>query len=319
MSSSDLKNPVFMAKSFLAGGIAGMTSKTAVAPLDRIKILLQVHNIHYKEYGVFTGLRAIIRNEKFLSLYKGNGAQMVRIFPYAAVQYMSFEIYKRGLSILFREAESGKVNHSLKFFAGSMAGVTSAMMTYPLDLVRARLAFHVSHAGVDGIKIPTSIVGTLVYVFQNEGRIVGLYRGITPTVLAMIPYGGCNFYMFERLKHLAVEYMPTICGYEKDGKTILNIPSKLLCGGIAGAIGQTIVYPLDVARRRMQLSMTSNETKKFSEGFLKTLNITYKDYGVARGLYRGMSINYIRAVPMVAVSFSTYEVCKQLLGLETGI
>ncbi len=71
MSSSDLRSPVFMAKSFLAGGIAGMTSKTAVAPLDRIKILLQVHNNHYKEYGVFTGLRAIIKKERFLSLYKG--------------------------------------------------------------------------------------------------------------------------------------------------------------------------------------------------------------------------------------------------------
>jgi solute carrier family 25 protein 16 len=243
---------------------------------------------------------------------------MVRIFPYAAVQFSSFEIYKRGLSIFFRESESGKVNHSLKFFAGSMAGVTSALMTYPLDLVRARLAFHVTQT-VEGLKFPTTIVGTLVHVFQNEGKMVGLYRGITPTVLAMIPYGGCNFYMFERLKHLAVEYMPSLCGYEKDGKTVLNIPSKLLCGGIAGAIGQTTIYPLDVARRRMQLSMTSNETKKYSEGFLKTLAITYRDYGVVRGLYRGMSINYIRAIPMVAVSFSTYEVCKQMLGLETGI
>jgi len=243
---------------------------------------------------------------------------MVRIFPYAAVQYMSFEIYKRGLSLVFKESESGKVNHKLKFFAGSMAGVTSAMMTYPLDLVRARLASHVTQT-VEGIKFPTTIVGTLIYVFQNEGRIVGLYRGITPTVLAMIPYGGCNFYVFERLKHFCVDYLPTICGYEKDGKVILNIPSKLLCGGIAGAIGQTLIYPLDVARRRMQLSMTSSETKKFSEGLFKTLAITYRDYGIVRGLYRGMSINYIRAIPMVAVSFSTYEVMKQMLGLDTGV
>lgn len=243
---------------------------------------------------------------------------MVRIFPYAAVQYLSFEIYKRGLSLFFKESESGKVNHKLKFFAGSMAGVTSAMMTYPLDLVRARLATHVTQT-VEGIKFPTTIVGTLIHVFQNEGKIVGLYRGITPTVLAMIPYGGCNFYMFERLKHLSIEYLPTVCGYEKDGKIVLNIPSKLVCGGIAGAIGQTTIYPLDVARRRMQLSMTSSETKKFSEGLFKTLAITYRDYGIVRGLYRGMSINYIRAIPMVAVSFSTYEVMKQMLGLETGI
>lgn len=61
----------FFAKSFFAGGLAGMTSKTTVAPLDRIKILLQVHNSYYKNFGVFSGLYAIIRQESFLSLYRG--------------------------------------------------------------------------------------------------------------------------------------------------------------------------------------------------------------------------------------------------------
>lgn len=72
-----------------------MCSKTAVAPLDRIKILLQAHSLHYKHLGVFTGLRHIVRKESFVALYKGNGAQMVRIFPYAATQFTAFEIYKK--------------------------------------------------------------------------------------------------------------------------------------------------------------------------------------------------------------------------------
>lgn len=72
-----------------------MCSKTTVAPLDRIKILLQAHSAHYKHLGVFSGLRQIVKKESFLALYKGNGAQMVRIFPYAAIQFTSFEIYKK--------------------------------------------------------------------------------------------------------------------------------------------------------------------------------------------------------------------------------
>lgn len=76
-------------------GVAGMCSKTTVAPLDRIKILLQAHSTHYKHLGVFSGLRHIVRKESFFALYKGNGAQMVRIFPYAAIQFTSFEIYKK--------------------------------------------------------------------------------------------------------------------------------------------------------------------------------------------------------------------------------
>jgi len=52
---------------------------------------------------------------------------------------------------------------------------------------------------------------------------------------------------------------------------------------------------------------------------LSTIALIYKENGVWRGLYRGMSINYLRAVPMVAVSFSTYEILKQLLDLDTGM
>lgn len=257
---------------------------------------------------------------------------MVRIFPYAAVQFMSFEAYKRALSKMITGVEMNDIskipkqsmNHELKFIAGSMAGVTSVLMTYPLDLVRARLASVVqtkeSISKMGKIATPTTILGTLLSVFRNEGGISGLYRGITPTILAMIPYGGCNFYMFERLKHWCVYYLPTMTCYRaSNDKLVLNVPSKLLCGGIAGAIGQTAIYPLDVARRRMQLAMTSSETAIYSESFLQTLVITYRSHGIIRGLYRGMSVNYIRAVPMVAVSFCTYELLKQMFGLDTGI
>lgn len=72
-----------------------MCAKTTVAPLDRIKILLQAQSSQYKHHGVFGGLMAIVKQESFLALYKGNGAQMVRIFPYAASQFTSFEIYKK--------------------------------------------------------------------------------------------------------------------------------------------------------------------------------------------------------------------------------
>lgn len=50
-----------------------------------------------------------------------------------------------------------------------------------------------------------------------------------------------------------------------------------------------------------------------------TLTLIYRENGIAKGLYRGMSINYLRAIPMVAVSFSTYEVMKQMLHMDTGM
>lgn len=54
-------------------------------------------------------------------------------------------------------------------------------------------------------------------------------------------------------------------------------------------------------------------------GMFRTLTLIYNENGIIRGLYRGMSINYLRAIPMVAVSFSTYEILKQALQLDTGM
>ena len=58
---------------------------------------------------------------------------------------------------------------------------------------------------------------------------------------------------------------------------------------------------------------------KFTGRTLEVLAATYREAGLLRGLFRGMSVNYLRAVPMTAVSFSVYESVKQMLGLQTGL
>ncbi|XP_046671704.1 graves disease carrier protein-like isoform X1 [Homalodisca vitripennis] len=303
----------FVLKSLLAGGVAGMFSKTTVAPLDRIKILLQAHSTHYKHLGVFSGLKEIIKREKFFALYKGNGAQMVRIFPYAATQFTTFELYKKWSAVLL-----GPNSHIGKFLAGSSAGVTAVLFTYPLDTIRARLAFQVA-----GEHVYTGIVHTGLCMYQQEGGFRALYRGFVPTICGMIPYAGFSFYCFEMMKYCCMKYVPQYtcspCS-RNTGGLVLSLPAKLLCGGLAGAVAQSFSYPMDVTRRRMQLAMMSPETQKFARmGMVKTLVLIYKDNGMVKGLYRGMSINYIRAIPMVAVSFTTYELMKQALQLDTGM
>ncbi|XP_076639369.1 solute carrier family 25 member 16 [Colletes latitarsis] len=306
------KNYEFILKNLIAGGVAGMCSKTTVAPLDRIKILLQAHNKHYKHLGVFSGLRQIVHHERFFALYKGNFAQMIRIFPYAATQFTTFELYKKYLGGLF-----GKHTHIDKFFAGSAAGVTAVTLTYPLDTIRARLAFQVT-----GEHIYEGIMHASITIFKEEGGIRGFYKGFWPTIFGMIPYAGFSFYSFEQLKYLCMKYGSNIfCEkYDKNtGGLVLNIPAKLLCGGIAGAIAQSFSYPLDVTRRRMQLAIMHPTTQKYSAGMLETIKLIYVENGIVKGLYRGMSINYLRAIPMVSVSFTMYEIMKQILNLDTGM
>jgi len=190
------------------------------------------------------------------------------------------------------------------------------IMTYPLDVIRARLAFQVS-----GETVYTGIRDAFRVIITQEGGLRALYKGIVPTMLGMVPYAGLSFYGFENLKIFLLEYFPHIFGKpcpRNDGQLVLILPAKLICGGMAGAFAQTVSYPLDVARRKMQLALMLPESHKFRTWYLTLYNVV-KEHGIRRGLYRGLTVNYIKVTPMVAVSFSMYELMKQLMGLDTHV
>ena len=141
-------------KTFISGGLAGCVAKTLVAPIDRAKILRQVHSHHYENYGIFESFYRIVQKEGFLALYKGNRAQMLRIFPYAAMQFTSYETYKNLNKKIFHNTHDNLFN---SLACGSLAGMTAVTCTYPLDVIRSRLAFqytgeHVYSGIADSIK-----------------------------------------------------------------------------------------------------------------------------------------------------------------------
>ena len=297
----------YAARSFVAGGVAGMCAKTSTAPFDRLKILLQAQNVHYQHHSVLSGFAAILRKEGTRGYFKGNGAMMVRIFPYAAIQFMSYEQYKRVLKPRFRSG-----THTHKFVAGSLTGITAVSCTYPLDVVRARLAYQVHERRYLGVW------HTLKTVAREEGGVKGLYRGYVPTVLGMIPYAGVAFYSYEVLKSVMMERFygsATKLSLDGSGTVVLTVPATLICGGLAGALAQTVSYPLDVVRRNMQVhGMVSNP--EIRPRLLPLLWNIYLRAGLVGGVFRGMSLNYYRAMPQVAVSFCVYELMKQLLGIS---
>ncbi|CAB1312820.1 unnamed protein product [Coregonus sp. 'balchen'] len=295
-------------RSFVAGGIAGCCAKSTIAPLDRVKILLQAHSPHYKDLGVVATLRAVPKKEGYLGLYKGNGAMMVRIFPYGAIQFMAFDKYKKILS-----KQLGISGHIHRLMAGSMAGMTAVICTYPLDVIRARLAYQVK-----GHHRYTGIGNAFQTIYLKEGGIPGFYKGLIPTLIGMAPYAGFSFFTFGTLKSLGLAHFPELLGRPSSDNPevmVLKTHVNLLCGGVAGAIAQTISYPLDVARRRMQLGVVLPDSDKCLT-LTKTLKYVYSQYGVKKGLYRGLSLNYIRCVPSQAVAFTTYEFMKQTLHLN---
>ncbi|XP_065183603.1 solute carrier family 25 member 16-like [Sycon ciliatum] len=286
-------------KTLVSGGVAGCCAKTTTAPLDRLKILYQAKNQHYAKLQIWSGFLAIYSKESLLGYYKGNGAMMARIFPYAAIQFTAYERYKK---ILMKMPQLGPLN---KFASGSLAGITAVTFTYPLDIVRARLAFQVNENKYRGI------VHTLFSMMREEGGARAVYRGFVPTILGMIPYAGVAFYTYEALKFVCFNHFPEYLTMETGHGAVLSVPGSLGCGACSGLIAQITSYPLDVVRRRMQLSTSKTHT----DGCVRTLVNVYRQDGVRYGLYRGVSLNFIRVVPQVAVSFTVYEKMKQFFGI----
>ncbi|KAA8583786.1 hypothetical protein FQN60_014994 [Etheostoma spectabile] len=263
ISSTPVKRDYYFLRSFVAGGCC---AKTTIAPLDRIKILLQAQNPHYKHLGVWSTFKAVPKKEGFLGLYKGNGAMML----------LSKKI---GIS-----------EHIHRLVAGSMAGMTAVICTYPLDVIRARLAFQVT-----GEHRYTGIANAFHTIYLKEGGILGFYKGLTPTLIGMAPYAGFSFYTFGTLKSLGLKHFPELLARPSSNNPdvlILKTHANLLCGGVAGAIAQSI------------------------SSLSRTLTYVYNEYGVKKGLYRGLSLNYIRCIPSQAVAFTTYEFMKQTLHLN---
>lgn len=278
--------------SLVCGAFAGAVAKTVIAPLDRTKIIFQVSSDRFSAKEAYRFVYRTYMKDGFFSLWRGNSATMVRVIPYAAIQFCSHDQYKRLLGGYF--GFQGKALPPFpRFLAGSLAGTTAVMLTYPLDMVRARMA-------VTPREMYSNIMHVFARISQEEG-IRTLYRGFIPTILGVVPYSGLTFFVYESLKKMHAE------------RTLRSQPypyERLAFGACAGFIGQSASYPLDVVRRRMQ---TAGVTGQSYGSVLGTMRAIVVQEGLVRGLYKGLSMNWIKGPVAVAVSLTTFDIILNLL------
>uniref|UniRef100_T1JXF2 RING-type domain-containing protein n=1 Tax=Tetranychus urticae TaxID=32264 RepID=T1JXF2_TETUR len=188
----EISNASKVVTSLIAGAVAGGLAKTIIAPLDRTKINFQIKNIPFSFYEAYKFIVISYKESGFTSLWRGNSATMARVLPYAAIQYSSHEQFKRLLSV---ETNEDKRKHPIRsYVAGSLAGVVSTSLTYPLDLARARMA--VTHR-----EKYNSLGAVFRKTIKREGP-GAVYKGYLPTILGVIPYAGTSFFTYETLKRL---------------------------------------------------------------------------------------------------------------------
>ncbi|KAF6819253.1 mitochondrial carrier protein LEU5 [Colletotrichum musicola] len=324
-------------RSGVAGGLAGCAAKTVVAPLDRVKILFQASNPQFAKYtgswfGVATAMKDIHSHEGILGLFRGHSATLLRIFPYAGIKFLAYEQIR---SMVIRRKDQETPWRRL--ISGSMAGVTSVFFTYPLEVIRVRLAFETKHGGSSLTAICRRIynerfvrttgtaaseaaaISPAIAAIAPPSGLINFYRGFAPTILGMLPYAGMSFLTHDTagdiLRHpkLAKWTLLPQPKNSPEGKAApLRSWAELTAGGVAGLVSQTASYPLEVIRRRMQVGGAVGDGHRLRIG--ETAAMILRERGL-QGFFVGLTIGYVKVVPLAAVSFYTYERAKTWLGI----
>lgn len=280
-------------------------------------------------------MKDIYKDEGPRGLYRGHSATVLRIFPYAAIKFLAYEQIR---SVMIpSEAHETPLRRLL---SGSIAGVTSVFFTYPLEVIRVRLAFETKRDSrsslasickrIYGETPPpprpnpnapavVAITADAVSAVTRNIGISNFYRGFSATIMGMIPYAGMSFLTHDTagdvFRHPAIAQYTTL---PKPKNSPPNKPpplrswAELTAGGIAGLVSQTASYPLEVIRRRMQVGGAVGDGHRLHVG--ETARMIFRERGVA-GFFIGLSIGYVKVVPMVAVSFYVYERGKTWLGI----
>jgi solute carrier family 25 (adenine nucleotide translocator) protein 4/5/6/31 len=227
---------------FALGGVSAAISKTAVAPIERVKLLLQTQdastqikgNMKYK--GIVDVFVRVPKEEGFAAFWRGNLANVIRYFPTQALNFAFKDTYKK----IFCPYDPKK--EFWKFFAGNLAsggaaGATSLMFVYPLDFARTRLAADVGK-GPETRQF-NGLVDCLGKIYKSDG-LAGLYRGFGISVLGIIVYRACYFGGYDTAKRSIL-------------KPDTHVVYKFMVAQVVTGISGLLSYPLDTVRRRLMM------------------------------------------------------------------
>jgi solute carrier family 25 (mitochondrial phosphate transporter), member 23/24/25/41 len=328
--TSNESYPISALKHLFCGGVAGSAAKTVTAPLSRLTILFQVHSLvttkeNRPKYSpsLSGGLKKIIERGGILSLWKGNGTSVLHRFPFSAI---NFHVYENMLDWTMQhrqyfEFDSNKTTTSsetddppplARLISGGVAGCTACVACYPLDLVRTRLTTE-----LPGQEHYKGITDAFAKIVKEEG-IRGLYAGISPTLFVAIPNFAISYTVYGTLKEYVLDddlfYNLRIVDVDS-GQESLGLKLTLLCGAASGSLSTLVTFPFDTVRRRMQIQNLhiSKSSRLSAMGQIKVL---MQNEGI-RGLYRGLTPELLKVVPMVGTMFVVYEYLKVQLNVES--
>uniref|UniRef100_A0AAR2J766 Solute carrier family 25 member 23a n=1 Tax=Pygocentrus nattereri TaxID=42514 RepID=A0AAR2J766_PYGNA len=274
----------FVWRQLMAGAMAGSVSRTGTAPLDRLKVFLQVHGQSSDKGSVWKGLKDMVKEGGLRALWRGNGINVLKIAPETAIKFLAYEQVS-GLKVQER------------FIAGSLAGATAQTIIYPMEVLKTRLTLRKTGQY-------SSVVDCARQILKKEGM-QAFYKGYTPNILGIIPYAGIDLAVYETLKNTWLQR-------HRGDSTDPGVLVLVGCGTVSSTCGQLASYPLALIRTRMQAQASVKGAPQLS--MLSLFRSIVAQEGVV-GLYRGIAPNFLKVIPAVSISYVVYEHMRKVLGV----
>nr|XP_003461158.2 solute carrier family 25 member 41 [Cavia porcellus] len=278
-------------KFLLSGAMAGAVSRTCTAPLDRVKVYMQVYSSRNNLLNLLGGLRSMIQEGGVLSMWRGNGINVLKIAPEYAIKFSVFEQCKHYFC-----GEQRAPPFQERLLVGSLAAAISQTLINPMEVLKTRMTLRRTGQYMGLLYCTRQIV-------KREGA-RALYRGYLPNMLGIMPHACTDLAVYKALQYLWLKSGRDM----EDPSSLVSLSSATL----ATTCGQVASYPLTLVRTRMQAQdMVEGGAKlTMSEIFRKIL----AEQGW-QGLYRGVTPTLLKVLPACGISYTVYEAMKKTLGV----
>ncbi|XP_057958268.1 mitochondrial thiamine diphosphate carrier 2-like isoform X1 [Malania oleifera] len=305
-----------------AGAISGAVSRTLTSPLDVIKIRFQVQleptstwdllhrDLHTrsKYTGILQASKDIFREEGLRGFWRGNIPALLMVMPYTAIQFTVLHRLKTFVAGSSKAEDHIHLSPYLSYVSGALAGCAATVGSYPFDLLRTILASQGEP------KVYPTMSSAFVDIVRTRG-FQGLYAGLSPTLVEIIPYAGLQFGTYDTFKRWTMAWnrhrsSSTSVNGTDDGLSSFQL---FLCGLAAGTCAKTVCHPLDVVKKRFQIEGLQRHPKYGARvefhayrSMSDALSRILRSEGWA-GFYKGIVPSVVKAAPAGAVTFVAYE------------
>lgn len=281
-------------KDLFAGTIGGISQVLVGQPFDTVKVRLQS-----APEGTYSGaldvIKQLIKNEGFRGFYKGTLTPLVGVGACVSVQFSVNEFMKRH----YDDKLNGKPLSLGQFFnCGAVAGFANGFLASPIEHIRIRLQTQTGNQ-----KLFNGPLDCAKKLYQTNGLVHGIYRGLSPTLIRESIGLGIYFATYEALIKRELSSHTNLI--RKD------IPGWKLClfGGLSGYTLWIAIYPVDVIKSKLQTDSLTLPKYKSSLDVIKDIT---KSSGI-KGFYRGFIPTILRAAPANGATFAAFEITMRFI------